>query len=48
MLDVGCGEGYILEEIRKEFPYLLIEASDVEPEAVEMAKNNLENLNLQN
>jgi len=38
ILDVGCGEGYTSEEIKKHFKDIYIEGSDVEKEIVDFAK----------
>lgn len=44
MLDVGCGEGYTVEEINNHFPEILIEGSDVEIEVIELARKNLNHI----
>jgi ubiquinone/menaquinone biosynthesis C-methylase UbiE len=45
ILDVGCGEGYTLEEINNHFPEILIEGSDVENEVIAFARKNLAHIN---
>lgn len=38
MLDVGCGEGYTLNELKRRYPALSIEAADVEQDIIEIAR----------
>ncbi|NIQ13241.1 MAG: methyltransferase domain-containing protein, partial [Candidatus Dadabacteria bacterium] len=45
ILDVGCGEGYTVEEINKRFPNIIIEGSDLESEVIALAKKNLSHIN---
>ena len=45
LLDVGCGEGYTVEEINNRFLNILIEGSDVENEVIELARKNLVHIN---
>ncbi len=45
MLDVGCGEGYTVEEINNRFPDIIIEGSDIEDDMVLLASRNLSHIN---
>lgn len=38
MLDVGCGEGYTLRELKNRYPSLSIEGRDVEQDIIEIAR----------
>lgn len=44
LLDIGCGEGYTLEEINRKFPSIHIEGSDVNAGIVDFAKKNIKNM----
>lgn len=44
ILDVGCGEGYTLEEVNKRFPDIHLEGSDLEEEVISIARTNLSHI----
>jgi release factor glutamine methyltransferase len=46
VLDLGCGCGTIALTLAKELPEILIEASDISQEALDLAKENAKALNL--
>src|SRR5438046_4396422 len=41
VLDVGCGQGSLLEELRTEFPYLKPCSGDFSKSAVELARQSI-------
>lgn len=45
MLDVGCGEGYSLKQLKDKYPELDIEATDVEQEIIEIARRENPDIN---
>jgi release factor glutamine methyltransferase len=45
VLDLGCGSGAIAIALKLEEPRLMVEASDISPEALAIAKENAQNLN---
>jgi len=46
IVDVGCGPGYLLELIAKEYPAITLVGVDISKEMTERAKTNLESLGL--
>lgn len=45
LLDIGCGEGYTTEYIKKHFCSINIEGSDVEPSIIKVAQRRLPEIN---
>ena len=45
MLDVGCGEGYTLKEIKYKFPEMIIEGRDLEEEVIKIAREENPDIN---